>query len=450
MNKLRLLILLLLLTGLAWPAQPLSAQEKKVVTISVAEAKAMAAAHLSQDEIPQAYDLYARLLRLSPSDPEVNLGLARAAFKAGRYNQSVMAYERAMEISPNDPAIKSEALNVYQAVGDKLQLASQTGRLKEMDPSRRAEAVRQAMASSNTTQKLFQYSGKVRFGAMYDSNANQGPASNLLNIGVWNVEIPGSQAKSSSAAYLSGNLSLSRRFDQASRWWVVGDVSANIRGNFNNELKPNGNRGTIWARGAVGLRYLSKNILWDFRLKSEMLDYEFEQQIDMFGPEMSLIYAPRKNIQFITNFGMTKRDYSYDNTRNGYYGSVSESFRYFFGEKLKNHATASVRYSFGDAERRKYDYDGWEGSLRLNYKVLDNWELTPAVAYGKEKYKGPATALETADRQDETWRYSLGLNVPINEKWAVEVFYQYTKNDSECDLYDYDRHLVSTGLVWSF
>ena len=68
------------------------------------------------------------------------------------------------------------------------------------------------------------------------------------------------------------------------------------------------------------------------------------------------------------------------------------------------------------------------------------------VSFTQEYYKGPATALEIDDRQDD--RLSLGLNVSweFTESWTLEVGYQYMNNASRSNLYDYDRHMVTMGV----
>ena len=42
------------------------------------------------------------------------------------------------------------------------------------------------------------------------------------------------------------------------------------------------------------------------------------------------------------------------------------------------------------------------------------------------------------------------LDRSITEDWDAELMYQYTNNDSNSPLYDYDQHLITTGLVWKF
>jgi hypothetical protein len=53
-----------------------------------------------------------------------------------------------------------------------------------------------------------------------------------------------------------------------------------------------------------------------------------------------------------------------------------------------------------------------------------------------------AVLLEKGNATGLTWR--------IDEAWSLELNYQYSKNTSTSDLYDYKQHYVSTGIAWSF
>jgi long-subunit fatty acid transport protein len=58
--------------------------------------------------------------------------------------------------------------------------------------------------------------------------------------------------------------------------------------------------------------------------------------------------------------------------------------------------------------------------------------------------------LETESRHDERGRLGFGVTRRINVSLSLEAGYQYTKNRSNSSLYEYDQHLVNTGIVWDF
>jgi hypothetical protein len=295
----------------------------------------------------------------------------------------------------------------------------------------------------------FQIHGKVRAGLMYDSNANMGPDTENLDLGNWRVNVPDAGRKKSFGAYFGADLDLGWRPMRDSGWWLVGDAKAFWRGNANRELDDLHSREAQWGRAAFGLRHMSSSTLAEVRLKGEIFDYELYQNVSAFGPEATFLWATHPAVHLITKGGIDRRVYSRDPERNGAYGWIGEYARLLFG--ADNHEfLVGGRFLGASADRNEYGYTGWECTARLLFKLPYGFELAPFAAYTWENYNGPATVLETKDRRDERLRLGTGLTYRIDESWSLEFTYQYSKNNSTSDLYDYKQHYVSTGIAWNF
>jgi hypothetical protein len=102
---------------------------------------------------------------------------------------------------------------------------------------------------------------------MYDSNVNMGPASDLLSLGNWLVNIPGAQARDSLGAYLGFDLDLSWRPVRDSGWWLVSDVKGLWRGYADSALHDELHaRESQWGRAGAGARYVGSRFLLDVRV----------------------------------------------------------------------------------------------------------------------------------------------------------------------------------------
>ena len=413
---------------------------------AVDQGKAEAATLLNQGKAMEAYRLYSRLLRESPEDDEVNLGLARSAMAAGRQHQAIMAYERLLEEYPNEPALLKELAHALTVIGDK-----EKARLVLERGSTLGEAdVDDFMQVLGRRYDRFQFHGRLSAGLVYDSNANQGPASNVMNLGNYRgVIVDNASEVETAGAFVAGLFDFGYRLGQASSWWLVSDLNFYARGNENNELAHSNGRYLQWYRLSAGLRHLTADTLLDLRLKSEVFDYEFNQSVYAAGPEGLFAYAPVSWLQLVTRAGVDRRDYVRDRSKNGTYGHAGQYLRFFVGDD-QHEIMTGVRYLGGQAERSDYSYDGWEASASLNLKLPWSLELLPSISYAKEYYNGPATALETEKRKDERIRAGMGVVYRIDKDWTLETFYQYTKNNSKSELYEYDRHLVTTGIAWNF
>jgi len=448
-------LFLLLLSALAIPALSAGPAPSPSSTIDPArlsaqnQAKAEAATLLEKGEAAKAYELYMRLVRSVPDDDEVNLGLARAAVKAKRWNQAVMAYETLLEKYPQEAGLYGELAHVYMLLGDREAAERSTAMMRALDGKTTKTDTDKALDTLESRYSDFQVHGKVRLGLQYDSNANLGPSSNDLELGTWRVRVDNAKAKESFGAYLGADVDLGKRFYRDSSWWVVGDAQGFWRGQENPALSSARSKEAHWGRAAVGVRHLSSSTLAEVRMKGEVFDYEFYQNVNAYGPEGTFLWAVTPALQLIAKGNLEKRSYSRDYLRDGTAGSMGLYGRVFFG--TNNHELLiGARWLGANADWKAYGYNGWEGTARLLFKLPYGFELAPFVSYTQEAYMGPATALEADDRWDNRFRIGLGLTYRINEAWAVETGYQYTRNMSNSNLYTYDQHFVNVGIVWNF
>jgi opacity protein-like surface antigen len=413
------------------------------------QSKAEAATLLEKGEAAKAYALYMRLLRTAPDDDAVNLGLARAAAKAKRWNQAVLAYETLLEKHPGEAALYGELAHVYMLLGDREAAERSLAMMRALDGSGTKAETDKALDALESRYSDFQIHGKVRLGLQYDSNATLGPDSNEVQLGRWPVTLRNAKGKDSFGAYLGADLDLGKRFYRDSSWWMVGDVQAFWRGHGNHTLHKRRSQEAQWGRAAAGLRHLTSSTLSELRLKVEVFDYEFYQAVTAYGPEGTFLWAATPSLHFIFKGGIEKREYSLDYLRDGAFGTAGAYGRVFFG--ADNHEfLIGGRYMGANADKRDYGHNGREGAARFLFKLPRGFELSPFVSYSPEFYVGPATALEADPRTDTRFRAGIGLTYRINESWAVELGYQYTYNSSNSELYTYTQHYVNTGVVWSF
>ena len=162
-----------------------------------------------------------------------------------------------------------------------------------------------------------------------------------------------------------------------------------------------------------------------------------------------MLWATNPTLHLIGKGGLEWREYSRNHRRSGLFVHAGLYCRAFFG--ADNHELLfGARYFGAGAKERDFRNNGWEGTARLLFKLPHGFELAPFVSFTQEYYKGPATALESRDRRDNRFRIGLGLTYRINDAWAVEGAYQYTRNSSRSSLYTYDQHFMNLGLVWGF
>jgi tetratricopeptide (TPR) repeat protein len=416
---------------------------------AVESGKVEAARLLKKGKAAEAYEIYMRLLYVSPDDDEIDFGLAQAAMASARYNQAVMAYERLLEKYPDTPALYRELAHAYMALNDRPSAERALAKMQALDKGTSLEEIETFLAKQEARYDRLQIHGKVRMGVLYDTNANLGPPSSTMNLGLWQVMLEDARAKNSAGGYLGASVDIAWRPERDTNWWLVGDVQGPARGNANNELNEGRNRYSEWGRVALGIRHLTPTTLFDLRFKSEVFDYEFYQRVVAAGPETTFLWAVSPSLHFITRATLDRRVYSRDAPRNGYYGTVGQYARIFFDE-ARHELLIGASYLGAGTDRTRYGYNGWEGLVRVTFKLPGNIEFSPYVAYSEEWYKGPATALETSSRYDEKHRVGASLTYRITDDWSAELIFQHTTNQSKSNLYDYNQNLISMGLAWNF
>ncbi len=404
---------------------------------------------LKQGNPEEAYRMYAALLRADPEHNALLLGLARSAMLSGRYPEGLQAYEKLLARFPNDLALLRETKTAYLLAGDTEKASRKTVvSLLDGDTLPRPEA----MLSGPGEASRLQAHGRLSMGVTYDSNANQGPANRRLFLGdfPFPVDIGASgKQQETMAGYASMALDTGYRLNDAGNWWWVTGAEFYIRGNTNSRLDDLGSREWQWAKVDTGLRYVDDRNFLDVRLKGDVFDYEFNSHAWSFGPVINYARIVTPNVHLITQVGLDLRDYNKSNERDGTYLSAGEYLRLFFGE-AGHSFTVGGRYRGGFTENNDYSYNGWETSAGLNLRLPLDFELSPFVSYGRDDYKGPATALESKKREDERFSVGSGLTYHISEAWSVDVSYQYVNNVSESSFYDYDQHVVSCGVSYYF
>ncbi len=407
--------------------------------------QSQAAALFDKGDYSAAYEAYGRLLREDPSNLLINLGYARSALRAQKSGHAVMAYERMLAIYPNEPMLLKELAYALNMQKDKQRSNMELAKTPHASAQENAALSKKWDEQHSKTQ----FHGKIRTGLIYDSNVNNGPASNQVSIGRWDLSLIDGKAVDSLAGYLGAHIDVTHRVSNSSPWWLVGSGTFYARYNASSQAHDIDLGSSEWLSGSAGMRYLSKDILIDIRARAQIFDYAFLQNVIAIGPEATLAYALNHKVHLITRAQLDLRDYSENHYADGWYGSVGQYVRFFMGDAGHN-VTLGGRYLGSSAHESFKSYDGFEASLDFTFMLPAKIRLMPFISYSGEYYHGPATALDSEHRQDHRFRVGFNLSIPVSESWDIELGYNYMNNASNSDIYTYDQHLVNAGVAWSF
>jgi len=95
-----------------------------------------------------------------------------------------------------------------------------------------------------------------------------------------------------------------------------------------------------------------------------------------------------------------------------------------------------------------YEYSPTRHTVRGIYTQFINkqWWLTGDVSYRFSDFE----ALQTINRDDDQWRYTLSTDYRFDKTFKFTVKYQYTDNTSTLDQYSYEKTVIRVGLSKRF
>jgi len=111
-------------------------------------------------------------------------------------------------------------------------------------------------------------------------------------------------------------------------------------------------------------------------------------------------------------------------------------------------------FRYYDAKGSEYDAWGVGGWLGVRQELP--WQLTGqlSVSYGYDRYRRTSTFLlpgETREhRRDHVWIVQSILERPIAQRVTASLRWTYYNDDSNTDVFDYDRHVVGAYVTVAF
>lgn len=431
---------------------PAHAAVRPGVDMALEQKKQNAIVLLQNQKHEDAYAAFMRLLREIPDDEDVNMGIALSASATKRHAQALMAYERLLLKHPQDARLRIEVAKVYLALDEPESARLELAKAREYDPNISDKDIDTVLEALSAQFSRWHFKGRLSIGGVYDDNANQGPRSNYMTLGNFeNLFVDGVKKQESWGLYLANLLEAGYRLDDDNRWWLMTDFLGYQRWNTS---AINTNNSFSYGRFSMGPRYMGKKIFADFRVQGNAANQHHrssrDQHINSFGPELTFALLPSSGVQFLTRAGIEKRHYSLSSVRNGSYWHAGEFVRVFFGESNHEIMVGASASGSTDATIKAYRYKAIEPSLRVTFKLPYDVSFSPFVSFREERYKGPATGLETENRRDEQWRMGAGLVWEINQSFEMDMNYQHVNSNSNSALYQYDQNAVTMGVTLKF
>jgi len=97
-----------------------------------------------------------------------------------------------------------------------------------------------------------------------------------------------------------------------------------------------------------------------------------------------------------------------------------------------------------------YDYNSYQISPRLDYKLRKDLEVFSRFTYLRKDYKSRDVTSENYKQEDDIYAATAGMRYRLNKNNAVSLFYTYRNNSSNDSLEKYTENVVTMGWQFKF
>ncbi|QTA85104.1 surface lipoprotein assembly modifier [Desulfonema magnum] len=148
-----------------------------------------------------------------------------------------------------------------------------------------------------------------------------------------------------------------------------------------------------------------------------------------------------KNIFTRLSYSYRQNDYLSDDTRDGYANNMSLDVYYCFSNN-RGYLFGEIGYEDNTASRMNECYEQVATKLGISFKLPAEINLDLVGKYYNRNYH--------AEREDHQYFAGISLSRELDENLEALAEFDYTKNNSSMELYEYARKVASLSVVVSY
>ena len=406
---------------------------------------------ISQGQFQQAYALGQQNLFDLEGDAEFDFLYGLAALETGRPDEAVFAFERIAYIYPDQQRVKLELARAYFMSNNMAAAEQLFNEVLATNPGPNVSANIEAFLGLIEDRQVAvnsSFTWYVNSNIGSDSNINSATELGVIDTPIGDVELgPNGQSIDDDFMDLGAGFTYNYPFDK--------NHSAYARVNFNqhNNFSTNAFDLDVLA-GEAGYAVIRDNVRLSLGGRVQRVDLDDDE----FQSSSSILGGWQRNAGDGWSQGITAaytavrydEDLNPDNSlRDVNQVLLSGNLGKASGRFLHN---LSVYYGNENAQR-----DAGENNAQKFYGIAfsEQFQFKPGhipyfrISFHKSENKDTAPVFNV-DREDDTFSTSLGWIWQFARNINITTDVTYTDNDSNIDLYAYDRVKYQTGLRYQF
>lgn len=400
----------------------------------------------------QAYDYARQYLAQMEGDPYFDYMYGVSAIDAGHASQGVFALERVLLAYPDDHVARLELARGYFILEEYPRARQEFEKVLALNPPKAVQEttqnfldqIRLKEARYRTTS-----SGYVALGYGSDTNVNSGVDQDKLTV-ITSLDA-NSLGQDDSFSNLSGAWQITVPF--APGWMFNTGINADIR--KNSQLSQ---FDTLTGTLQLGVSRLFKDSQYKGTLLYQDFNLDGDKYRSLAGLNLDWIYAITQKSRLTTNLQYVLLDYPDQDSRNSSLASLSLSYSYSFSGSLSPYVFLSANIGQetpdDDSQGAKSNTDRSITGLRtgINLTFTPRLAFQTSVGLQKSEYGAEQTfpAFFGITRSDDFVTADMALLWLFSKDWRLDTRASYIKNDSNVELYNYDRTQVSLSVNYAF
>ncbi len=395
-----------------------------------------------------AFKVFHLLVQQQPGDPELDFLLGRSAFAIGDFETAIFAFERVLIAQPEADRVRLELGRSYFEIGDLESARSSFNRvLANRPPLSVQQNIERYLQLISKAAQQHNLSGSLTLGISYDNNAHASPVDEQIQTVIGTVTLNGNGATPQQDLISQNSLQLNHLYRSHPK--KVGWLSSLRLYNSLYATEENLNlnlfglsSGPLWQQGKRQTK---------LQLNFNLLTLDEERYLSIAGLSAEHSWQLSNKLTAAISGQVARLNYAADGRdANQYRLEFKQSWRLSQGRFM-------VAIGLEENRAKLEEYACLRKLLSLRYERPLPWRLTGsfAVRLQASDYDEQIPLFGRA-RKDRLRELSLGLSRPLwkkpdgNGQVQAQLLGTLSKTNSNIDLYEYDKQVLSFALSYLF
>lgn len=379
--------------------------------------------------------------------PRFDFAYGLAARANGFYHRAVFAFERVIFAVPKNHDARFALATAYFQVENYAASKVQFEKLLSLDISEQVRSTSEDYLKAIDKQlnsRKSRWAGSVQLGFGNDDNANNGVEDEFIDIPLIGQVLLFDESRQVESTYydLNATLSYLSPISKTATWYVSSNVN---HVQFEDPIATS----RTFLSASVGYNKTFTHFTTNTSVFYRPLWLEEEKFLDYFGLSTNVTIPVSKRVQIGIDASYAIERYDQNEALDKDQIALNP-FVQFVGARSSH--KLSIRYANDSADVNVNDLvsrDLYGAGYRWLHQFSPKWLGTLSTEYLEADYDQINPLFELF-REDEQFRFDLGLDYLTANAWKWKLRLSYIDNSSTVSIFDYQRNKIWLGVEYVF